>query len=106
MKATLIVLGIGILVAAVLVPLLSGWLRSPGARAGASSGTADALGSFIDVFDPARARADRDLQEHHNAGPVTRTPDDEDDPVRLIPGPDGHPRAIAIRKSSADPAKD
>ena len=103
MKATLVVIGIALLVTAVLVPLLSHWLQSPGARAAASSGTADALGSFIDVFDPGRARADRDLKEHHNAGPVTRTPDDEDDPVRLIPGPDGRPRVVTIRKPSPGP---
>ncbi len=105
MKATLVVIGIAIIVAAVVVPLLSHWLQSPGARAAASSGTADALGNFIDVFDPARAKADRDLKEHHNAGPVTRTPDDGDDPVRLIRGPDGRPRAVTIRKPSPGPGE-
>ncbi len=59
----------------------------------------DAFGNFIDVFDPARARADRELKRHQDAGPVTRSPDDEDDdPVRLIRNPDGSPRAVRIRK--------
>lgn len=40
-------------------------------------GTADALGGFIDVFDPARARADRDLESHKNMGEVLPSPDDD-----------------------------
>jgi|GEM_PF-1830769 len=98
MKATLVVIGIAIVVVAVALPLLSRWMQSPGARAGAGSGMADGLGSFIDVFDPGRARSDRDLKDHHNAGPVTRTPDDEDDPITLVPGPDGQPRSVFIRR--------
>jgi hypothetical protein len=46
-------------------------------------GMADGLGSFIDVFDPARARADRDLKSHDNQGTVTPNPDDDDRPVRV-----------------------
>ena len=45
--------------------------------------TSDALGSFIDVFDPARARADRDLQSKEHQGEVAPSPDDEDPPVRI-----------------------
>lgn len=48
-----------------------------------SSGMADGLGNFIDVFDPARARADRDLKSHDNQGVVTPNPDDDDRPVRV-----------------------
>jgi hypothetical protein len=47
------------------------------------SGIADGMGSFIDVFDPARARADRDLRSHDNQGTVTPNPDDDDRPVRV-----------------------
>lgn len=47
------------------------------------SGIADGMGSFIDVFDPARARADRDLRSHDNQGTVTPEPDDDDRPVRV-----------------------
>lgn len=47
------------------------------------SGIADGLGSFIDVFDPARARADRDLESHDNQGTVTPDPDEDDRPVRV-----------------------
>jgi hypothetical protein len=70
-------------VAALLVGVLLVWtghrmLRNGGA---ASSGAADALGSFIDVFDPARARADRDLESHKNMGEVLPS-DDEDDAPR------------------------
>ena len=51
-------------------------LTSPGPR---SSGASDALGNFIDVFDPARARADLDLKSHKNMGEVLPSPDDDDD---------------------------
>ena len=47
------------------------------------SGASDALGSFIDVFDPARARADRDLESKEHQGEVAPSPDDEDPPVSI-----------------------
>lgn len=53
-------------------------LRSGGA---ASSGMADGLGSFIDVFDPARARADEDLKSHQNQGAVIPNLEDDEPPV-------------------------
>lgn len=68
-----------------------------GARRGGSIG--DAMGNFIDVFDPAQSRAARDLQEQRHTGPVTPVPDpDPDDPVRLVLGPDGEPRSVTIRR--------
>jgi hypothetical protein len=71
---------------------------------GSGSGIADAMGNFIDVFEPARARAARDLQDHQNQGPVAPVPDDEDDaPVRLVRGPDGRPRAVRIRTEKLRP---
>jgi len=48
-----------------------------------ASGAADALGNFIDVFDPARARADRDLDSKEHQGEVVPSPDDADLPVRV-----------------------
>jgi hypothetical protein len=48
-------------------------------------GASDALGNFIDVFDPARARADRDLQSKDHQGEVAPSPDDEDPPVSIDP---------------------
>jgi hypothetical protein len=71
--------------ALLLVGVLVAWaghrmLRNGGTPA---SGAADALGNFIDVFDPARARADRDLESHKNMGEVLPSPDDDED--------DGHP---------------
>ncbi|HEX6956066.1 MAG TPA: hypothetical protein VF156_14430 [Agromyces sp.] len=44
----------------------------------ATSGAADALGNFIDVFDPARARADRDLASREHMGDVLPSPDDDE----------------------------
>ena len=52
-------------------------------RDGTSSMTAGALGSFIDVFDPARARADEDLQSKEHQGDVLPSPDEADLPVRV-----------------------
>jgi hypothetical protein len=66
---------------------------------GSNAGMADALGNMIDVFNPAQARADRDLKQHFNAGTVTRSPDDDDDdPIRLIRNPDGSPRVARVRR--------
>ncbi len=52
-------------------------------RSGTSSATAGALGNFIDVFDPARARADRDLESKEHQGEVLPSPDDADLPVSV-----------------------
>lgn len=50
---------------------------------GHGSGAADALGNFIDVFDPARARADRDLDSREHQGEIIPSPDDDDRPVTV-----------------------
>jgi len=52
-------------------------------RSGASSATGGALGNFIDVFDPARARADLDLDSKEHQGEVLPSPDDYDLPVKV-----------------------
>lgn len=74
-------------------------LARPGGRRG-HGGIHDAMGNLVDVFEPARARADRELRQHHDAGPVSRIPDDEDDdPMVLLTHPDGSPRAARVRRS-------
>ena len=73
-------LGAGVLLLVLVVVSGNRVLRSDGP---VSSGMADGLGTFIDVFDPARARADRDLKSHDNQGAVTPNPDDDDRPVRV-----------------------
>ncbi|MGD9959843.1 hypothetical protein [Nocardioides sp.] len=70
----------------------------------ASSGMGDALGNFIDVFDPARARADRDLKSHQNQGPVIPSPDDDDVPIRVIDA--GGRRIVRIRRPPPQPPRD
>ncbi len=65
--------------ALVLVTALVAWvghrmLFAPGPR---TSGMADGLGNFIDVFDPARSRAEDDLRSHRNMGEVLPSPDDD-----------------------------
>lgn len=76
---TVLVLAGGALVLFVLVVLAGNRvLRSGGATSG---GMADGLGSFIDVFDPARARADQDLKSHQNQGAVIPNLEDDEPPV-------------------------
>ena len=71
-------------------------LDRPGGREGLG-GVGDAFGNFIDVFDPGASRAQLDLKHEEHKGPVTPSPDD-DDPVRLVHGPDGRPRAVRIKR--------
>ena len=61
------------------------------------NGTADALSNFIDVFHPEQARSQRALREVHSKT-IAPTPDDEDDPVRLVTNRDGTPRAVRIHR--------
>lgn len=87
-------------------------LDKPGGRAGLG-GIGDAFGNLVDVFDPGQARSAREIKRELDAGPVTRAPDDEDDdPLRLVTGPDGRPRAVRIhprlqsRRTRGSPAED
>ncbi len=73
-------------------------LDKPGGRDGLGS-IGDAFGNLIDVFEPAQARAARDLKAEEHKGPVTPSPDDDDErPVRLVLGPDGKPNAVRIKR--------
>jgi hypothetical protein len=89
-----IVIGM-LLLTVVAIIRLQRSLDRPGGRDGMGS-VGDAFG-FIDVFDPGQARAQRDLKHEEHKGPVTPSPDD-DDPVRLVNGPDGRPRAVRVRR--------
>lgn len=86
----------------VLVMALAVWAghRALVRADGSGAGIADAFGNFIDVFEPARARAARDLKDHENVGPVAPSPDDDDDQslLRIIRNPDGSPRSVRIRR--------
>ncbi|MFZ2503586.1 MAG: hypothetical protein WAW88_13060 [Nocardioides sp.] len=73
-------------------------LDKPGGRTSAG-GFADALGGFIDVFDPAQKRATDNLNHEKRRGPVTPTPDDDlERPVVIETFPDGTPRRVRIRR--------
>jgi hypothetical protein len=50
---------------------------------GAPSSGGNALGGFTDVFDPARGRAERDLESREHQGEVVPSPGDDDRPVRV-----------------------
>ncbi|HXH80934.1 hypothetical protein [Nocardioides sp.] len=77
---TLVLPLVGVLVLGLVVVAMVQRLRRPGHR---SSAMADSLGNFIDVFDPARARSDRDLQSQDNQGAVIPSPDGNDKPVEV-----------------------
>lgn len=66
-----------------------------------SSGTADAFGNFIDVFDPGQARADRELKSHDNQATIIPSPDDEDPRMRIIDS--GGRRVVRIRRHLTPP---
>jgi len=94
-----------LLLAALAIYRLQRSLDRPGGREGMGS-FGDAFGNFIDVFDPGQARAQRDLKHEEHKGPVTPSPDDDDDPVRLVNGPDGRPRAVRVRRPPTATADD
>jgi hypothetical protein len=77
-------------------------LDQPGGREGLGQ-AGDVLGGLIDVLEPGHGRAREALKEIENAGPVTPTPENDDDPVRLLTHPDGTLRAIRIRRSPGAP---
>jgi hypothetical protein len=92
------VLYVAVGVGLVLVTGLVAWagtrmLTAAGPR---SSSMADGLGSFIDVFDPARARADEDLRSRKHSGEVLPSPDDEDHPAWTV---DLHRNVVRIPRS-------
>jgi len=64
-----------------------------------SGGASDALGNFIDVFDPGQARADRYLKQKQNQGQVVPSPDDEDPPMTI----DAARMRVTIRKPPSGP---
>ena len=73
-------------------------------RNGASSASGGALGNFIDVFDPARARADRDLDSKEHQGEILPAPDDHDLPV-TVDLESGTARHQAALSPSAPPGR-
>ena len=75
-----VIMVVGVLVLALVIAAGTKMLRS---GSGKGSGMHHALGSFIDVFDPARSRAEEDLKSQKHRGPVTPSPDDEDLPVTV-----------------------
>jgi hypothetical protein len=95
-------LPVSIGVVVLLVALVGAWVYELHvAKHGRPGGTSmgDAMGNIIDVFDPGQARANRDLKEQRNVGPVSKTPErDPDDPIQLTLGPDGEPQAVRIRR--------
>ena len=69
----------------VLGVLLAAWSGTRMLRSGEMSGggAADMLGGAIDVFDPGKSRADRDLAEEQNKSEIVPSPDPLDRPLRV-----------------------
>lgn len=72
----LVVVVVGVLVLGLVVLAGTKMLRE---GSGSGSVISDGLGNFIDVFDPARARADRDIESQKHRGEIMPSPDDDDD---------------------------
>lgn len=73
----LVVGGVGLLLTVVVVGH-----RMIGSESATSTFT-DGMGSFMNVFDPSRERADEDLRSKKSEGEVLPSPDDEDLPVTV-----------------------
>ena len=71
---------VGVLVLLLVIAAGHRMVRNPSPN---SSGMGDGMGNFIDVFDPARARADRDLKSKDNQGEIIPRPEDDDVPIRI-----------------------
>jgi len=94
---TLVGGGVVLVVTGLAIYVYQRSLDQPGGREGLGQ-VGDVFGGLIDVLEPGHGRARDALKEIENAGPVTPTPDDDDDPIRLLTHPDGTPRAIRIRR--------
>ncbi len=98
LMTTLVGGGVVLVVTGLAIYFYQRSLDQPGGREGLGQ-VGDVFGGLIDVLEPSHGRARDALKEIENAGPVTPTPDDDDDPIRLLTHPDGTPRAIRIRRS-------
>ena len=69
-------IGIGVVVLAIPVVVWAShrMLTTAHADGSAGSGGADAFGGLVDIFEPARARASRDLESHHTLRQEAPTP--------------------------------
>jgi len=95
---TLVGGGVVLVVTGLAIYVYQRSLDQPGGREGLGQ-AGDVFGGLIDVLEPGHGRAREALKEIENAGPVTPTPeDDDDDPIRLLTHPDGTPRAIRIHR--------
>lgn len=68
----------------------------------ASAGGADAFGGLIEVFEPGRARADKDLESAKHQGQIIPSPGTHDDPVRV----DLRSGKVQIRRPRPEPPAD
>ena len=86
MTSWLIGIGAVVIGLPVLVWLSHRMLRTSHAEGTGGSGGSDAFGAIVDVFEPARARADADLESHHTMRQQLPTPGDDPGPPQIIDG--------------------
>ena len=72
-------------------------LDRPGGRDGLGS-VGDAFSGLAGILDPQAGRARDFLKDEQAAGPVLPSPEDGDDPVRLVTRSDGTPYAVRVRR--------
>jgi hypothetical protein len=77
--------------------VLAGTRMLRGRSSGAGAFAGGALGNFIDVFDPARSRAERDLESREHQGDVLPSPDEDDRAVAV----DLDSRTARVRRDRA-----
>lgn len=63
-------------------------------------GVGNGMGTFVDVFDPARARADDDLKSKEHQGEVAPRPEDDDRPLTV----DLSSMQVRVRRPAVRPA--
>lgn len=90
-----------LVVGGVLGLLLVVWFGTRMLRSGemSGSGASDMFANFIDVFDPSRARADRDILEEEHKGEIAPSPDPLDRPLRV----DLRSGRATVRRPPSDP---
>ncbi len=97
-------IGIGVVLAALPVVVWAShhMLRTTHADGTGGSGGSDAFGGMVDAFEPARARADADLESHNTVRQDAPIPGK--DPGSTIK--DGHIRIRRPRADDEQPGRD
>ncbi|MAS55254.1 hypothetical protein [Nocardioides sp.] len=86
MTAWIVVIGTIVLGLPLLVWVSHRMLTTAHRDGTGGSGGSDAFGAIVDVFEPARARADADLESHKTMRQPLPAPGDDPGPPQIIDG--------------------